>query len=145
MNSKNLVELLKKKLLVFVCLFLILVMGGLGLLGVFDNIDNSIYDALLRFTPEPPVAQEVVFVDIEDLSLEVVGTWPWTRDVLADCLIRMRELGAWGATFDIEYLSPSQGGINPDVLADIPQQFDESCERKGRGGLQGAYGVCIHH
>ena len=126
MKSKNIVELLKKKLLVFVCLLLILVMGGLGLLGVFDNIDNSIYDALLRFTPEPPVAQEVVFVDIEDLSLEVVGTWPWTRDVLADCLIRMKELGAWGATFDIEYLSPSQGGINPDVLADIPQQFDEN-------------------
>ena len=64
MKSKNIVELLKKKLLVFVCLLLIFIMGGLGMLGIFDDVDNSIYDALLRFTPEPPVAQEIVFVDI---------------------------------------------------------------------------------
>ncbi|MBO7174996.1 MAG: CHASE2 domain-containing protein, partial [Spirochaetaceae bacterium] len=126
MNSKSIVTVLKKKLLVFICIILIFLVGGLGFLGVFENVDNRIYDFLLRFTPEPSVAEEVVFIDIEDLSLEVVGTWPWTRDILADCLIRMRELGVKSATFDIEYLSPSQGGIDPDALADIPQKFDES-------------------
>lgn len=126
MNSKDIIEVFKKKLLVVICLLLILIIGGLGFLGVFESVDNRIYDFLLRFTPEPPVAEEVVFVDVEDLSLEVVGTWPWTRDILADCLIRMRELGAKSATFDIEYLSPSQGGIDPDALADIPYKFDES-------------------
>ena len=126
MNSKSIVTVLKKKLLVFICIILIFFVGGLGFLGVFENVDNRIYDFLLRFTPEPSVAEEVVFIDIEDLSLEVVGTWPWTRDILADCLIRMRELGVKSATFDIEYLSPSQGGIDPDALADIPQKFDES-------------------
>lgn len=70
-------------------------------MDVFNNIDNSIYDLLLRAVPEPPVAEEIVFVDVEDLSLEVVGTWPWPRDVLADTLIRMKELGARSATFDI--------------------------------------------
>ena len=126
MNPKSIVAVLKKKLLVIICIVLIFLVGGLGFLGVFENVDNRIYDFLLRFTPEPSVAEEVVFIDIEDLSLEVVGTWPWTRDILADCLIRMRELGAKSTTFDIEYLSPSQGGIDPDALADIPQKFDES-------------------
>lgn len=120
------VEIIKKKTIVLICLTLILITGGLGVLGVFEDVDNSIYDVLLRFAPEPAVAEEVVFVDVEDLSLEVVGTWPWPRDVLADTLIRMKELGARSATFDIEYLSPSQGGIDPDALADIPSQFDES-------------------
>ena len=35
MNSKNIIEVFKKKLLVVICLLLILVMGGLGFLGVF--------------------------------------------------------------------------------------------------------------
>ena len=126
MKSRNFGEIFKKKPIVIVCALLILLVGGLGFWGVFENVDNSIYDALLRFAPEPPAAQEVVFIDIEDLSLEVVGTWPWPRDVLADTLIRMKELGAKSATFDIEYLSPSQGGVDPDALADIPRKFDES-------------------
>ena len=126
MDSKSFVEIFKKKTIFFVCFGLILIVGILGTMDVFNNIDNSIYDLLLRAVPEPPVAEEIVFVDVEDLSLEVVGTWPWPRDVLADTLIRMKELGARSATFDIEYLSPSQGGIDPEALADIPSKFDES-------------------
>ena len=116
MDSKSFVEIFKKKTIFFVCFGLVLIVGILGTMDVFNNIDNSIYDLLLRAVPEPPVAEEIVFVDVEDLSLEVVGTWPWPRDVLADTLIRMKELGARSATFDIEYLSPSQGGIDPEEI-----------------------------
>lgn len=126
MKSNRFVEIFKKKTIFFVCFGLILIVGILGIMDAFNNIDNSIYDLLLRAVPEPPAAEEIVFVDVEDLSLEVVGTWPWPRDVLADTLIRMKELGARSATFDIEYLSPSQGGIDPEALADIPGKFDES-------------------
>ena len=64
------VEIIKKKTIVLICLTLILITGGLGVLGVFEDVDNSIYDVLLRFAPEPAVAEEVVFVDVEDLSLD---------------------------------------------------------------------------
>lgn len=118
-NERNNI-FLQKKATFGVCCILIVICGLIGGLGGFGKIDNTVYDLLLRIIPEPPVSQEVLFVDIDDQSLDIMGTWPWSRDILADALIRMKELGAEYAVFDIEYLTRSQDGINPDMADEIP-------------------------
>ncbi len=64
---------------------------------------------------EPHKVEEIVFVKIDDQSILSLGEWPWSRDVIADALFRMKELGAVSAIFDIEYISPSKDGIAPSA------------------------------
>ena len=93
--------------------------------NIINNIENKFYDILLHLKKEPAIAQELLFVDIDDISLNEIGTWPWTRDVVADALLRMRELGAYSAVFDIEYLSPSQKGLNPQEKEEFPYHIQQ--------------------
>ncbi|MGP1459735.1 MAG: CHASE2 domain-containing protein [Treponema sp.] len=68
-----------------------------------------------------------------------MGEWPWSRDVIADALIRMRELGSERAVFDIEYLSKSPKGVPSDadftIERVIDRQKDEIAEIVGQLAL----------
>lgn len=91
------------------------VVSGLSALGVFEKFEYKFYDILLSFKKTPEERSEILLVDIDDLALDQMGDWPWTRDKLADSLLYMRELGAETAVFDIEYLSPSQKSVDFDL------------------------------
>lgn len=84
-------------------------------LNIFQKLDYRLYDALMKFRKEPKGTEKIVLVKIDDMSIQALGEWPWSRDVIADSLIRMRELGADTAIFDIEYISPSKNGIAPSA------------------------------
>ena len=62
-------------------------------------------------------------VNIDDAASGEMGVWPWGREILADVLVRLREVGAKTAVFDIEYISSGSLGIAPDVLAELPDSF----------------------
>ena len=47
-------------------------------------------------------------VGINDDDINNLGEWPWTRDILADVLIRLKELDVAAGIFDIEYISPPE-------------------------------------
>lgn len=84
-------------------------------LGLFEKFEYKFYDILLSFKKMPAEREEILFVDIDDVALDQMGNWPWTRDKIADSLLYMRELGAAAAVFDIEYLSPSQKSVDTDL------------------------------
>ena len=97
----------------------------LSAIGVFKGLENSVYDVLLH--ARTPVSEDdsILFVSIDDLSIAKVGTFPWSRDVMADGLIVMKEFDAKYAIFDIEYVNPSPRGVNISFLEqDLPQLFD---------------------
>lgn len=98
----------------------------LGFCGVFQKPDYRMYDFLLSMRKEPEQSDKILFVNIDDESIHELGEWPWSRDVLADCLIRMKELGASDAVFDIEYLSPSPKGIEPQAEENLNEAFSAS-------------------
>lgn len=95
-----------------IVLSVFLAVSGLTALGLFQKFEYKFYDILLSFKKAPEERQEILLVDIDDLALDQMGSWPWTRDKLADALIYMKELGAETAVFDIEYLSPSQESVD---------------------------------
>lgn len=83
--------------------------------GVFEKFEYKFYDVLLGLKKQNTEREEVLLVDIDDLALDKMGDWPWTRDKIADALFYMRELGAQTVVFDIEYLSPSQKSVDMNV------------------------------
>ena len=89
----------------------------LQVFGVFEKFEYKFYDLLLGFKKQNAEREELLLVDIDDLALDKMGDWPWTRDKIADSLIYMRELGAQTVVFDIEYLSSSQKSVDENLYA----------------------------
>ncbi|MCQ2576897.1 MAG: CHASE2 domain-containing protein [Treponema sp.] len=107
---------------------IILLFGLASGFDIFLKLDYRLYDGLLHLKKAPPQNEKVALVTIDDESLAdpEMGEWPWPRNIIADTLIRMKELGAEWAVFDIEYLSPSTAGVNSKIKKEINSSFAES-------------------
>lgn len=88
----------------------------LNLTGFYKSAEDSVYDILLHFRKGIPENDSLLLVDIDDPSIAQVGVWPWSRDIMADGLILMKEMGTRTAVFDIEYTEQSPLGVNADLL-----------------------------
>lgn len=117
---------IKAKSDVITVLCVILVMTLVAAFGLFDNLESRVFDALMKIKPATTEREDVAIIAIDDDSIAKLGEYPWPRDIIADTLIRMRELGAASATFDIEYLQPSAQGVNQRAKAQIPEQVYNS-------------------
>ncbi len=109
MKNKNIFISFIIKIIVF------LVFGVLFYSGLFAKLDFRLYDSLLGLRKEPEADKNIMLVKIDDPSIKELGEWPWSRDIYADALLRMKELGAASAIFDIEYISPTKNGIAPSA------------------------------
>ena len=83
--------------------------------NMFQKLDYRLYDYTLGLSKEIEINEDIVLIDIDDESLGRIGAWPWTRDIIGNSLLRMKEFGARQAIFDIEYLSSSTKGINENL------------------------------
>ncbi|MCQ2585516.1 MAG: CHASE2 domain-containing protein [Treponema sp.] len=121
--AKNKVKSVKEKhIFLSISLGIIILFTLIGSFNVFNSIDLRFYNFLFKFKKEIPQNEKVVMIEIDDQSLDKLGEWPWTRNILGDTLIRMKEMGATSASFDIEYLSPSAMG----VASNVREKIDES-------------------
>ena len=85
-------------------------------LSLLGGLDRALYDVLLGMKPSPPVSERLILLDVDDTAIENVGSWPWPRNLMADGLVTLRELGLSQVVFDIEYINPSPPGINLPYL-----------------------------
>ncbi len=89
--------------------------------------DNRIYDLLLRYKPEVTENRNILLLDVDDLAISKVGVWPWSRSIMADGLILLKEMGAKYCVFDIEYTEQSPRGIDSAFLEKkIPEKFEDN-------------------
>ena len=123
MNRTPKLNFFSKHLDVVIVIFVILLCGILGVTGLVEKIEFRVYDALLEIKPATTQNPNVRLVNIDDAASGEMGVWPWGREILADVLVRLREVGAKTAVFDIEYISSGSLGIAPDVLAELPDSF----------------------
>ncbi|MCR4789610.1 MAG: adenylate/guanylate cyclase domain-containing protein [Treponemataceae bacterium] len=101
-------------------------MGFIGVTGIFERLENVAYDFLMHVKGPTEQNPDIMLLNVDDIALEEVGTWPWSRDVIAGVLVRLKELGANRTVFDIEYLSPGQVAIDQATLEQLPDKFSDS-------------------
>lgn len=101
----------------------VFILAAAGALGLFRKFEYRIFDLLLAAQKAPAESADILLVEADNISLENIGPWPWKRDVYANMLLRMKELGARTAVFDIEFLSPSNFPECDDVFARSIQFF----------------------
>ncbi len=84
--------------------FALLHASGLVHIGVFQRLDDIIYDARLRATMPRTLDERIVIVDIDEKSLAEVGRWPWGRNrmsELSDALFDQQKVALVG--FDVVF------------------------------------------
>ncbi|MDR2258106.1 MAG: CHASE2 domain-containing protein [Treponema sp.] len=91
----------------------------------FTSLDGQIFDRLLRTIPSLGEDDRILIIKVDDGSIENVGLFPWTRDILADAIVFLREMGADTVVFDLSYLDNSPGGVDSAyVREDLPRYLD---------------------
>jgi len=85
-------------------------------LGILTPLEDRLYDFFLRFRINRERAQDIVFLDIDDLAVSYYGIYPWPRSIPADSLLRLKEYGARAVIFDIEYIDKGPQGVDSIYL-----------------------------
>jgi len=119
-------ETKKKKNSNLLVYFLIILLAGtisgvLSGFNVFQKLDYRIYDFFIQYKKDPEKNDKIIVIQIDDPSIDKFGEWPWSRDVIADVLIRLKEFNAYNAIFDIEYLDSSKMGVAPSATEKISE------------------------
>lgn len=109
----------KKKIsrrLIIAPLAISLVFAFLYVLPAWRNLEYGVYDIFLHLKPAVKEDPSIVLLDIDDTSIDMIGTYPWPRGLLAHGLEALTELGADYVTFDIEYLEKSPMTVDTTYL-----------------------------
>lgn len=76
--------------------------------AAFSFFDLRIYDAMLRASTTRPPSKQVAVVAIDDRSLSEIGQWPWTREIIAKLIERLRASGARVVAIDVLLSEPDR-------------------------------------
>lgn len=95
-----------------------------GTARVLQRVNSLVYDLRLAFVDFPQQASSypIVFVDVDEQSLETVGRWPWSRSTIAELSRGLLEEGSLVIGFDVMFSEPE---INPvrqigEALGSVP-------------------------
>ncbi|MFO8140709.1 MAG: CHASE2 domain-containing protein, partial [Marinobacter sp.] len=78
------------------------------------RVDAWLYDKVITTWPAP-IAHNVALVTIDEHSLDVLGSWPWDRNLHARLIDQLTEAGAHTLVFDILFPETTR---NDQALAD---------------------------
>jgi len=51
--------------------------------AIFESLDSRAYNLGVSFSPEKKADEDIVVVAIDDKSIQALGAWPWSRNLLA--------------------------------------------------------------
>lgn len=105
-------------ILLFVPVPVILLLCLVEALGLTHFAGDRFYDLFLRLERPPRIAQELLLVDIDDRAIATVGAWPWSRDLIAEGLLAMKEMDAAYAVFDTPFAGRAPLGVDRSALRD---------------------------
>jgi len=95
---------------------------GLHLFGITEPIEYQAYDTYTRHCSHLPASDRIVHIGIDDDAGERIGRWPWPRDIQAELIRILHELGAEQTVMDITWNKPQPKRMRlPDMdrYADI--------------------------
>ncbi|MDF3124960.1 adenylate/guanylate cyclase domain-containing protein [Rheinheimera sp. 1928-s] len=92
--------------------------------SLLKRLDGILYDSRLTLTLPYRAATDlpVVIVDIDEKSLQQVGRWPWSRQLVAQMLEQLTEAGASVVAFDVIFSEPERNPVQ-QVLQGAKQQL----------------------
>jgi adenylate cyclase len=93
-----------------------------GLSPIYERFESSLYDLRFKAHPAPEVWQKLVLLDIDDSSIVNVGEFPWRRNIYADGLSVLKEVGARNFLFDIQFMDKSPRFVDREAFDSLKQK-----------------------
>jgi adenylate cyclase len=100
-----------------------LVCFALTLPLLFTAADNKIYDLFLRVLPSLREHEKVRVLTLDDDSINYAGGFPFRREVMADVVVLLKELGVRSITFDLSYLDESPQRLDRDYAGEVFSRY----------------------
>ncbi|MDR1410682.1 MAG: CHASE2 domain-containing protein, partial [Spirochaetaceae bacterium] len=100
-----------------------LVCSALALPLLFTAADNKIYDLFLRALPSLTENEKVYVLTLDDDSISYAGGFPFRREVMADVVILLKELGVRSITFDLNYLDESPQRLDREYAGQVFSRY----------------------
>ncbi len=85
--------------------------------GLLAPLELWLLDVKFRYLNSTPADSSIVMIDINDYALERVHSWPWPRDLHADLVDTLHDLGARTVLMDIVFAEPKGGRLDDPRLA----------------------------
>jgi len=85
----------------------------------FTSLDNKFFDLFLRFLPSLTEDEKVYVLTLDDDSINFAGGFPFRREVMADVVILLKELGVQTIAFDLSYLDESPHRLDPKYAEEV--------------------------
>ena len=92
---------------------------ALSMLLFFTPLDNKLFDLFLRILPSLNENEKVYVLTLDDDSIDFAGGFPFRREVMADVVVLLRELGVDTIAFDLSYLDESARRFDEDYAIDV--------------------------
>ncbi|MDR0289675.1 MAG: CHASE2 domain-containing protein [Treponema sp.] len=92
---------------------------ALSSLLFFTPLDNKLFDLFLRALPSLTEDDQIFVLTLDDDSISYAGGFPFRREVMADIIILLKELGVQTIAFDLSYLDESPHRLDPVYAADV--------------------------
>ncbi len=112
MNRKNLIEW-----------SFILLSVAIGFLTAISfagkDINYKLYDIMFSLKPKIAEWNKILYVDVDDTTIDKLGVWPIPRYIMAEGISTLKELGADKIVLDIDYFNPAPQELNQGVYKDI--------------------------
>ena len=98
--------------------------SSMTLRNMFDMFEFKTVDLRYQLRGEIKKDFEVVIIGIDEKSLNEIGKWPWRRDVHADLVKKLKDLGVKSIGFDVsftedavpKYLTEYKANLKTQVL-----------------------------
>lgn len=116
-------EMLYQILIVAVSL-VVTILFSLSFSGRIINL--KLYDLYSMIKPRPSEWNKILYVNIDDQSIDIVGRWPWPRNVIAEGVDVLKEFGAEKILFDIEFIEQSPDTLNYDFYNQFKEQGNKN-------------------
>jgi adenylate cyclase len=104
---------------------------------LFTQADNKIYDIFLRALPSLTENDHVYVLTLDDDSINYAGGFPFRREVMADVVVLLSELGVRSVTFDLNYLDESPQRLDREYAGEVFSRYlDEGFGRINETAVQ---------
>ncbi|MDR2542652.1 MAG: CHASE2 domain-containing protein [Treponema sp.] len=91
---------------------------ALSMLLFLTPLDNQIFDLFLRVIPSLTENEKIYVLTLDDASMELAGGFPFRREVMADVIVLLKEMGVDTIAFDLSYLDESEQRFDPDYAVE---------------------------
>ena len=83
---------------------------------------EATFDLFQQWRPRPAPELPIRIIDIDEASLEAIGQWPWSRQIMADIASRLTQLGAATVVFDVLFPEPDR--LSPSSIVAGGKDYD---------------------